>query len=429
MSWREQYQPASFRGVPFSVRSADQSGGRRVALHQYPRRDKHYPEDMGLQCREYQFEALVLGDNYFQARDALIAALEQSGPGLLIHPYRGRMQIQIHRYRCQESTQNGGMAVIAVEFREAGAAAQPEPVTDTATAVDDAASDADRALEDAWPKEWLADKWADYVRKDAGGLLDGALDAIDSARQGIATVTGKINTFVATVQGIKQRVMNLVLAPANLVSGVFSAVRGLRDIAASPMAAFQAYRGMFEYGKPMIDPPGTSPAALAQAANRKAMRRLVRTAAVIAAARAVAEAQPYRYVGPASPFGAVAGATNQRTSTVAVADTTTLGFATFQEAVAAKDEVVAAIRDVMEDADDATYAALRGLVAALTSHINAQRPALGCGGRYTAGATLPSLVLAYRIYGDTSRADELEQRNHIRHPGFVPGGQPIEVIR
>ncbi|MNJ70394.1 hypothetical protein D3C77_668450 [compost metagenome] len=34
--------------------------------------------------------------------------------------------------------------------------------------------------------------------------------------------------------------------------------------------------------------------------------------------------------------------------------------------------------------------------------------------------SLPALVLAYRRFGDATRAGEVVQRNRIRHPGFVP---------
>jgi len=41
---------------------------------------------------------------------------------------------------------------------------------------------------------------------------------------------------------------------------------------------------------------------------------------------------------------------------------------------------------------------------------------------------MPAIVLAYRLYGDAERADEIVARNRVRHPGFVPGGQPLEVL-
>jgi prophage DNA circulation protein len=43
-------------------------------------------------------------------------------------------------------------------------------------------------------------------------------------------------------------------------------------------------------------------------------------------------------------------------------------------------------------------------------------------------ATEPSLVLAWRWYGDANRAAELVARNALRHPGFVPARAPLQVV-
>jgi len=45
-------------------------------------------------------------------------------------------------------------------------------------------------------------------------------------------------------------------------------------------------------------------------------------------------------------------------------------------------------------------------------------------------ATLPALVVAYLAFGDATRAAEIVARNAIiiRHPGFVPGGIPLEAL-
>jgi len=36
--------------------------------------------------------------------------------------------------------------------------------------------------------------------------------------------------------------------------------------------------------------------------------------------------------------------------------------------------------------------------------------------------------VAHRLYGDALAADGIVARNRIRHPGFVTGGQALEVL-
>jgi prophage DNA circulation protein len=462
-TWREKYQTGSFRRILFSTLASDIDGGRRVALHQYPRREVPYPEDMGREARRYRIRAIIGKDNYFEHRDRLVEVLEQPGPGTLVHPYLGTMEVQIERWTCRESTAEAATATFEIEFHEAGAAAQPEAGPDTAEAVDAAADDAEASLEDEAAGELEADA-EQAVQEDTGSFLDDALDAIAEAPRQMATLAGEVNSFMGRVQGLKAKLLSLVLAPANLAGGLLGAVGSVRGIASSSVGALGVYKGLFSYGGAFVDPPGSGRIAAAQRKNRQALKRLVRTGAAINAARAVAAAQPYRYIGPASPiYASVAGPAaptsasaaaarrpasagalaappaavqvNGRAVVLAVPEYAGFavpeppGFATWQEAAAARDIVAAALDEAALTAGDALYPALRALSAAVAAHVNAQRPALACGARYVAGSALPSLLLAHRIYGDAARADELEIRNRVRHPGFVPGGRPLEIIQ
>ena len=48
---------------------------------------------------------------------------------------------------------------------------------------------------------------------------------------------------------------------------------------------------------------------------------------------------------------------------------------------------------------------------------------------YEPAESLPSVLIAYQLYGDARRHEEVENRNVnvIRNPNFVPGGVVIEV--
>jgi prophage DNA circulation protein len=80
---------ASFRGVPFGVLDASDGRGRKLVVHEYPLRDLVYVEDMGRAKRTIKLTAFVVGADWAAKRDALVAALEEPGPGTLIHPWLG----------------------------------------------------------------------------------------------------------------------------------------------------------------------------------------------------------------------------------------------------------------------------------------------------------------------------------------------------
>ena len=152
MAWRDDLRPASFRGVPFAVASTDGEIGRRTVVHQYPKRDIPYAEDLGRKPREFTLEAINLGLDYMAARDKLIIALEQPGAGELVHPYRGRLSVAIVSARLTESTDQGGAAFFSLTFTESGENLHPATKTDTKAAVKKAADKAKTSVIDSFSK-------------------------------------------------------------------------------------------------------------------------------------------------------------------------------------------------------------------------------------------------------------------------------------
>jgi hypothetical protein len=77
--------------------------------------------------------------------------------------------------------------------------------------------------------------------------------------------------------------------------------------------------------------------------------------------------------------------------------------------------------EVAADAmDSMTFQALIGLHAAITNHLVKTALPLPRLVGYQFFDPLPSLVMAYRLYSDASRADEMRDANKIVHPAFCP---------
>jgi len=166
--WRLRLVVAQYNGARFHVEQQARQSGRRVALHEYPKRDKPYGEDMGRAAIRYQITGYVISEranNYDYQRDkhALIAVLEGDLggvlqiPGVLVDPYQprndhlgygnagGNLLFLCEGYNVTESRERGGYAVFEMRFVEAGAAANSIFVIDTKQAVKDnadAAADA-----------------------------------------------------------------------------------------------------------------------------------------------------------------------------------------------------------------------------------------------------------------------------------------------
>ncbi|MEM7607335.1 MAG: DNA circularization N-terminal domain-containing protein, partial [Myxococcota bacterium] len=117
MTWRDTTRRASFRGIEFAVRRANQDGGAATDEHRFPGAQDATQAiriaPLGAGPRRYVIDAYVFGDDYNERRDALEAALYEGTPGRLVHPYRGERTVSISgRPVTYESPDRGGYARI-----------------------------------------------------------------------------------------------------------------------------------------------------------------------------------------------------------------------------------------------------------------------------------------------------------------------------
>jgi len=394
MSWRDQMQKGSFRGAPFFTVTAGGQFGRRNIVHEYPLRDVPYAEDMGRRARQFDIEALVLGDDYMTDRDRLIEALEKAGPGELVHPYRGRMRVVVADASVSESTDEGGVAHFRITFVESGEKLEPSAQTNTARAVEAAADKAATASQNSFAAVFAAAGWLDFVGDAAIAWVNEALTSIQSSMN-LSILSGDLLPgFLSGLSGISIRLTAMVRSPSLLASSLYAQVSGLFNVTSTYSGALTSLRSLFDFGANAQTVPQTTPNRRQQAANQAAVITLVRQAAAIEASRALANITPANY----------------------------------NDAIARRDEVAGQLETLAETADDEVYAALTDLRIAVVKDIAIRAADLSRLVQHPMQNTLPAVVVSYRIYGSTAQADDIVQRNNVSHPGFVPGGRSIEVL-
>lgn len=396
MSWRERLQQAAFRNVPFQVERAGLSGGRRLAVHEYPLRDLPFAEDLGRDARGYHVEAYVLasaidgngerGSDYMAARDALIAALESGdGPGTLVHPYLGRMQVVVRGYRLSESTREGGIARFSIAFMEAGEATQPGAATVTPSIVDERSDALVEAAAEDFKSWWNVD----------GLPLDFVTDLeeeLDRTLSGLTKLVGNITGPIA----------DAIRAPGNMAAAIIGALGQIQAIASEPLGALGMYESLFSAGDSSPSIPTTTSTRKQQAQSAGALHRMVQRVAVAEASRQSALA-----------------AYPARNDALAVRERLT-------DAIDAQVEAVDPVYG--RPVSDTVYQALTDLRAAVAEDLRVRGAKLPSVRTVTTATTLPALVVAHQVHGDASRYQEICDRNGIRHPGFVPGGEALEVL-
>lgn len=86
------YLPASYNGVFFDCLIAGSEHGRRGVTGEFPFGEQTASQDMGIKLRKYSIKGRFQFDCIIQTA-ALIEAIETIGPGTLVHPTRGVLQV------------------------------------------------------------------------------------------------------------------------------------------------------------------------------------------------------------------------------------------------------------------------------------------------------------------------------------------------
>lgn len=416
--WRQSLLQGTFRGVPFYTKSTSSEQGRRTAVHEYPLRDLPYVEDLGLKGRAFTLDAYVLtpsaefakkysiGPTYMAWRDQLIAALEQPGPGELVHPYRGTLIVSLTASaRIAESADEGGMARFSLTFTESGVNATPVVRPDTPAQVGKAADAAKTALNSDFSRSFSVVGMADYVAAAASAIANAALDAVTAVAR--YSKTGALSELLNAATSISNSLSMLMRTPQMLADAIQGQLYGLAALIDNPADAYRDLQAFFGSSTPIAAPyiPLTTPTRIQQSINQNAVIDLVRRTAIVEAARASSQVVFASYNDAQAALALLANALDAE---LAASKVTSTG-----KVVPISDEV---------------YDALLDLRVAVVQDIGTRGANLARLTTATLPRTMPALVAAYRIYGDCTMDADLVSRNAIRAPGFVPGGVPLEIL-
>lgn len=380
MSWRDNFTgKGKFRNAEFLVKSDETIFGRRKQVHEYPLRDEPYIEDLGKKGREFTIDAYVIGPDYMAARDKLMDEIEKPGAGVLVHPYYGTLRVSILDSRISQSTSEGGQARFTLKCLIGTENIYPADTLDTQAAVDAAADKS------------LADSINDFA--DNFTVLELADDMVTEVANELDNTITAINNVAGAAAG---PVSSLIRTPYNLGSALAGAVTQISTIVTEPLRAINLYKSLFSSSSNSPAIPETTPGRKKQAASVDSIHALVQRAAVIEASRSSSQAN----------------------------------YDSYDDAVSVRDTLMEELDRQMEldTTSDIIYQSLLTLRTPMINDLRLRGENLARLRRYTPATTLPALVLAHNLYGDTTRESELISRNNIAHPGFVAGGQSLEVL-
>ena len=116
MAWKDDLQDASFRGIAFECVSVKDSTSKAQVIHQAPFSDEAIIEDLGKDPRKISITAVFTGDHYKSDSDQLIDALNERGIGVLVHPIYGICNACVLGHNIDHDAENIDACNISIEF-------------------------------------------------------------------------------------------------------------------------------------------------------------------------------------------------------------------------------------------------------------------------------------------------------------------------
>ncbi|WP_314188548.1 DNA circularization protein [Yersinia massiliensis] len=424
-SWRGRLAEGkgTFRGVPFwMIEDATLTGGRRIVRHEYPLRDDGQTEDMGRALRQYAFTAVVLGDDYFDQRDALIEALEANGVAELVHPNWGTLNVQIETYTVRESCGALGTAIFSITFSPAADDTAPIETEDTQLNSDSLADSLLSDVQTAWAT--ATEKMADATA--AMNEVEKTVNTLTNGVRGLTSSSGGASLLAAAL-ALKGSITHLINTPGQLFGDMFDLIKGISETGASAVSSralkktLVGVQTQFTSNEPAV-------AHIQQIMNTAVTTYIAAELAEVTLAAAKEGAQ----VTPGTP--ALTGGNNgvSLVSPEIQAETEAAAIETLEDCNQAVSELGDVLLDALINTGDMGWfqssSQVRTYRLTFIQHMMATAQNLPTARAVQLTGTEPALVTLYRHTGDVLHLDRFIRRNGIRHPAFVTGGVDVEII-
>jgi len=400
---------AEYMGVKFEALEGTDALGNRLVIHEYPNRNTPYVENMGRKTRKLTLKAVCSGDDWESKRDAIITAIENKKPATLIHPSYGKIE-NMACEECNISTSyvNGkGKCDIDLTFIDAGKDQFPAAKVNTQDLVNIKAEASKSIIQQAFGLAYdvarLPQTAADFISNQIQSLTGYTpyqfLSGADAIRSFLATdfignaldmsngVSSYLGSFrVAFFDSLDEAGTN------NSNHGTFNTTTPRRALGLLGIISKSA---IVHHEKNTIKPVTEN--------KKKQLAQSKLVTALIVSHCAIEKAQCSTYIE----------------------------YANLTDAKTVWEEVLTGLDDAISYAADnqldVFYRELKNVKSAYQLDIQVRSPGLTMLSYLNITVPVSSLVLAYNLYEDATRADEIVTRNNIAHPGFITGHK-IEVL-
>lgn len=405
MSWREKLRPASFRGVRFFVDETSTSTGRKIQLHEYPKRDLPFGEDMGKVSKSYSMRAFVVGSDCIEQRDALLDALEQEGSGTLVHPTLGTLTVKAGACRFSDSRTQGGVIRFDLVFYPGDEIESPSSTLNTAQQIFSSGKTFIASAKERFSNAINDINFAGVNVRVLGNSLADVYTVASEEFSDFSEMVGDVASFVSIAVNSPSLLPGMILDSVADEFGFTGAVQSSFQSYGSTISSLNAISKGLNSTK-AVTAGGDDTTKLAAAVTDLVQDSLTLKAAGEAAIVTVAT----KPVAPAKTPDIDQQAQEPiEREDVPVAD----------DVIDSRDTLCEAIWQVSMNADSDHFVSMNDLRQRVFKHLSEVAQAGVNLVSVDLSEVTPALVLAWRQWHDATRSPEVVQRNSVIHPGFV----------
>ncbi len=395
----EDLQPASFRNIVFLVSTSGIAGGRKNARKSFVSSDLQLIEDLGLRQREFTLSGVIAArrsndgtveiTSYRDARNTLLAALEEEGPGVLIHPFFGRIEnLSVINYNLNESMSSLGDASIDITFAVSNTdglpLAQPSVLAGVVEKAADSLAASNTTITDSF------EVTTSFTGNFAAALdkLQEFVDLLRDVTNVSSIVETKLDPYNKLVSQFEDNLSTLVSTPATLADDSIELVEDTNALYTTKRETFDTYVRMFTFGDSDTPINPTTAGLVERKGNNDHYNASVQTMAL---SKAYENAVQLTF-NTDEDIDAVAATLEDQ----------------YQKIVTASN---------LSDKEEEALAALR---IEATSFFNAQRVTKPQIIEVRTNAT-SSRLIAYQYYGSSDLGDAIANLNGLPDPAFLRG--------
>lgn len=396
----------SFKGLPIRIDSGSVSGGRKTSKKEFPNRDTQTIEDMGLRPRTYNLQIIVAPrttvsggvtntqQGYFEYRDALMAVIEDKGPGELIHPLYGRIEnVVATTFSLNENFSDFGRTRLNVTFEintDKGIPRQTITALSQLTQANTAVTGA--VGSDISNNFSVSTTFTDNF-SDAADQINDIIDAAVDSTSFLGAAADQINQFSSFIGELSASVNSLVTNPLDLATSITNLFSNIDGLFGTVENTAQAFAGLFGFGDDSEDEIMPTTAGRVERIQNRAVLN---------------------------------GAVNASTLGYAYVNVSQIVFENVREIEEAADDLEVQFQRVMTSgSSNEVISAVTDMRVVVQQFFDEQKITLKQIIEVNVYTT-PARVLSYQYYAESESASQILKLNNITDVSFVEG--TVEIV-